>query len=343
MELNHEKAVSVVVVCGLPGAGKSEICRNLTKDPGCEWIEYDAIEAEMLMQLHSQQDQDQSTHLKTAEDEACSLELEAWRWTRMRSLEKIEAILQRHEADESDASELVRVVVDDNFHLRSMRKRVHQLCLRYSSLYPIYFGVIWVDTSLPTCYDRNRNRAAAVNELVIQKLALSAEPPLLREERPKRNRNLGPFLWESACIRVSGETVAFSDSLAKIREFVVTLSASVDRIRDDRPEHESRLASDRLITQKSSRHSLDLMLRRCVKAVAQHHPALGRYANQVRQSVLAKSRDTSPASLVVDGSSRHGYEVFADEFCSLPAVLEWKYSERLQLQTLIRDAAIGGS
>lgn len=327
--------VVVVCVAGIPCSGKSELCRNLDSD--WDWIEYDNLEDQQLQELLTTRNA--SLNLSNFSVDESSLSLEAWRRTRTVALETLEALLRQRQSESGENARTTKyVILDDTFHLRSMRRNVYQICLRYSSVRPIYFGVVWVETSLATCLDRNRRRSRAhVDDDVIRKLSQHAERPLLLKDRPERNPNLGQHAWESACLHVSGETDALHDSTASVRDFVVSLELVSESLRDDRLERESRSEGDRQITQRSFLHCLDLSLRRCVKAVASSHPSLGGRANQIRQSILSRS----PEKLDVwttDQLSAAASE-FWSELSELPAVTEWDDDEHNRVKASVQEAA----
>jgi tRNA uridine 5-carbamoylmethylation protein Kti12 len=328
--------VVVVCVAGIPCSGKSEICRNLGKD--WKWIEYDDLESQQLQELLTTQDSTNESHRSVDES---NLSLTAWRNARKIALETLEELLRKAEGD--GAVETLRtrtqyVILDDNFHLRSMRRDVYQMCLRYSSSCLVYFGVVWVETSLATCLDRNGRRSRVhVDEAVIRKLAQHAERPLLRKDRPDQNPKLGQHLWESACLLVSGEDETIPEATTTVRDFVASLKLTYESLRDDRLEREYRSDGDRRITQQSFLHRLDLSLRRCVKAVAASDPGLGGHANQIRQGILSRSPDRFKDWNVCQLSSA-GSE-FWSELSKLPTVMEWDDAEYERVKTLVQEAA----
>lgn len=327
--------VVVVCVAGIPCSGKSEICRNLDSD--WEWIEYDDLQSDLLQELLTTQD---ATNPSTCLVDESSLSLEAWRKTRKVALSKLEASLRQAESEVADALRTKHVILDDNFHLRSMRRDVYRICLRYSSFCSIYFGVVWVETSLATCVDRCQRRLKVhVDEAVIRKLAQLSEPPLLREDRPDQKPSLGQHAWESACLHVSGENEALEESTASVRDFVTSLKLISESLRDDRLERESRSEGDRRSTQQSFLHCLDLSLRRCVKAVASSHPSLGGRANQIRQAILSQPHDHFD-DWTMDQLSAASSE-FLSELSKLPAVKEWDDAEHERVKAVVQEAAQG--
>ena len=123
----------VVLLCGVPGAGKSHFARefvNLLMERGerCHLLSFDDFEMP--------RDRWDETTFKSS---------------RITALEKIKDTL---EASNNDSVESVKLVVDDLMYLSSMRHEVYRLARDLN----IPIAVIWVNTSLETCLRRNSTR-----------------------------------------------------------------------------------------------------------------------------------------------------------------------------------------
>ena len=254
--------VIVLLLGGLPGAGKSCVSRrlherilrgnlppppeqrirantaddddptkphqNTSHDPTCCWLDScHVIEYDQLQQQQQQQRNDRNKPEDT---------IQAWRQARVEAVQALQEQLQQHDDDYDDdvpttATQPRRqrrppsnqpqppkrhlIVLDDNFHLRSMRHDIYQVCFRHqqaimqhepkpettmtrnnkdndndsddnndqdgaATLY--YFCVAWLDTPLDLCVQRNQERAlsgsaTAVEPAVLEKLHQSAQPP----------------------------------------------------------------------------------------------------------------------------------------------------------------------
>jgi predicted kinase len=90
------KSTTVLLLCGLPGSGKSELARQIITQEqrsdahrrgACVWIEYDSIQ--------------QQLQLEKSSCSSCSSSLEAWRRTRQVALDKLkEELLERNDDDD---------------------------------------------------------------------------------------------------------------------------------------------------------------------------------------------------------------------------------------------------
>ncbi|KAF0707139.1 hypothetical protein AaE_013751 [Aphanomyces astaci] len=113
----------VLVLCGLPGAGKSSFCRALASHcqsndtMSIEWICYDDIFDDS--RGHDNEKFDPST----------------WRDLRMAVVDRVQSSL-RSLAVNAVGKPLLVFLLDDNMYYRSMRKRFHQLaqiCAQYTT------------------------------------------------------------------------------------------------------------------------------------------------------------------------------------------------------------------
>ena len=148
---NNEPAiqVSVLLLCGIPGSGKSSLCRSISEHYAAEesslhfhkilQIEYDAITSRLV--VSGSQDKNQ---IFAEPDEnlekAClsSIELEAWRETRTVALNLLrDELLSAVQVRTNERDEMkpwpyrVLIIMDDNFYLRSMRRDVYKVCQRF--------------------------------------------------------------------------------------------------------------------------------------------------------------------------------------------------------------------
>lgn len=366
--LHGDGATVVLLVCGLPGSGKSYLCRQLadswfegTRIPrtgSCHWLEYDAIEADLRREMrvkHTESDGASGSRRDEPVDDGIALE--AWRMARGAALIQLEDLLLQDNptaaSDDDDPPKDRWIILDDNFHLRSMRKRVHQHCVRCSSPQTtIYFGVVWVDTSLETCLERNRQRPHPVPESVIRKLAQAGEPPVPLCHRPEGNPQKGPFAWEAACLSVSGESRDLQWTLDAIRSFVSALPMLFDCVRpllEPELDDEQERQRQRALTRHSVRHRADLLLRRCVRAAAVWHPPLGRRCNGIRRNLLEEQPWGVTADDIDGGAERSAGSNADTDVCArfwsmLHPLLpdDWTESQRRRLGEAIRAVGLTG-
>jgi tRNA uridine 5-carbamoylmethylation protein Kti12 len=302
----------------------------------CHLIEYDALQESLT------DNDDDETNV-----------LEAWRQTRGVALQDFQKVLTecvggdvaverfemqtqtQTETEQSILSSLV--ILDDNFHLPSMRKQVYQTCQkvvaasRYehgssggnnsnsnnSSSVGIYFGIVYVDTAVALCLERNRQRQRAqavvgvVPDEVIIKMQVTLQPP------PAPNA-----FWEQATgavLHIDGNgnrsqsrhenesehhndehndndnetTEQHADNVQRVLKFAATLCQQPEcRVPPpvDPAVEEERLAAERKRTAASVAHSTDQSLRQLVSVVAQIRPAAAAHANSIRQACLQRAK-----------------------------------------------------
>jgi tRNA uridine 5-carbamoylmethylation protein Kti12 len=159
--------------------------------------------------------------------------------------------------------------MDDNFHLRGMRKQIHRLLLKYR---PIKFGLVWMEASLDVCLERNRDRERQIPEHVILKMESTFEPPRAAWEN----------YWMTATSKTSTETVV---------DFIEQCSEIVDLPEVTDPEQQE---ADRAKTLQNQQHCWDKMLRSWVGQVAKHDKQLARGANMARKVLLQRMKAPNP-------------------------------------------------
>jgi tRNA uridine 5-carbamoylmethylation protein Kti12 len=284
--------VAVIVLCGLPASGKSCLAKRLQQHlqsnaddqeeddrlelsptpkrkrslcSTCHLIEYDAVQESLL-----------------ADDSIADDELKAWRKTRQVALQSLQDVLAKRK-DEAMSSV---VLLDDNFHLSSMRKQIYQTCQRAvaakadSTNLSLYFGIVHVDTPAAVCLQRNRQRARAVPDKVISNMASTLEPPLTSSTSS---------YWEQTVLAVNGVSSNVDHAMHQVLAFVETLSQSTAPVPPpiDPAVEQERLRAERQSTASSMTHSLDQQLRQLVGIVARFRPEAAAFANQMRRVALS--------------------------------------------------------
>lgn len=283
--------ISVVLLAGLPASGKSTLAREIEErfnedDRTCGdaetptrtetfrelvHIEYDVIEDDLLSSVDTDRG---DTH--GVEEAIGSRRRDAWNQARQKAVERMETEIRkiriRKESPPADSSSTfispstgrdVIILMDDNFHLRGMRKQIHRLLLNYK---PIRFGIIYLETPLDVCLERNSKRSGSrqIPKYIIEKMNFSFEPPRAA--------------WE-VC---STKTVVNND-FEEIIKFIEECPSIVDL-----PDviDEKQQAEDRAKTLESEIHSLDKLLRSYVGRVAKVDKRLAKRANLAKKTVL---------------------------------------------------------
>jgi tRNA uridine 5-carbamoylmethylation protein Kti12 len=325
-EERPSSSVVVLLMCGLPASGKSSLAKRVREQvqvqskssnnlyhanrdrfriSTCHLIEYDALQESLLA------DGDTDT-------------LEAWRQTRSVALQDFQRVLTECVTivETTDVHELSLssslVILDDNFHLPSMRKQVYQTCQKVvashvhvhdnsNSSVHVYFGIVYVDTPVELCLERNQQRqrhgqraqgVMPVPNDVIRKMQDTLQPP------PVPNA-----FWEQAAAVLhfdgSNETEQH-DKVQRVLEFAATLwqqqESKVPPPVDPAVEQE-RLAAERKRTAASIAHLMDQSLRQLVSVVAQVRPAAASHANRMRQACLQQAKKEQLAKCNPDHSA----------------------------------------
>lgn len=164
---------ALVLLCGLPAAGKTTLSRILLDHIRAWRLPVDPIHVRF----------DDDTDFGGDE-----FSPEAWRQARSASEARVaRALLYGGEKDG-----MTRLVIaDDNMHYRGMRRRHFRLARDAGAA----FAILFVDCSTTECLARNAVRGGrdAVPDRVIERMAASIQPP-----RPEE------FPWERGTIRVQG-------------------------------------------------------------------------------------------------------------------------------------------
>jgi len=241
---------TVILLCGLPGSGKSSLAQQLVQkwhqDVVLHHIEYDALQDA----LHDDN--------KDA--------LQAWRASRLEAIQQLCNLLELKESSV--------ILMDDNFYLRSMRKQIWQVCRSHATHCRVYFGIIWLDTPLPICLQRNQQRQRSVDDETIVRMSQTQELP-------------------SQEISFERSSLVVKDDAKDVLDFVFSRPQKSDSLEPpiDPAIEQERLEQERQRTLNSIRHQVDQALRHCVKLVAQIDPQLAGQANQIRKELLFLQQD----------------------------------------------------
>jgi tRNA uridine 5-carbamoylmethylation protein Kti12 len=248
-------STTVILFGGLPASGKSTLARKV-KDYFLQsnfervvvHLEYDALEDLIVSQQHEEEER-----------------RDAWNQARRVAVHELEQQLLEH-GRRAESSAPLLILMDDNFHLRGMRKQIHRLLLQYR---PVNFGLVWMELPVEECLERNRQRERQIPEHVISKMHATIE-------RPKA-------AWENYWMSATDTT-----SLEYLIEFVEMCSDIVDLPEIVDPVQQE---ADRVQTLKNQRHNWDKLLRTWVGQVAKHDKQLARGANMARKELLQRAKD----------------------------------------------------
>eukprot|EP00644_Phytophthora_capsici_P004152 jgi/Phyca11/109662/e_gw1.17.588.1 len=261
----------LVLVCGLPGAGKTTLVKQLV-----------ATACSISSRLHERISFDDlyEQHV-TAEGKPGEFDPEKWKMCQQDMLKRLV------------------LLVDDNFQYRSLRKRFFHLTAKLNC----GFGVLYVDVPLDICRERNagRNKREQVPSEVFERMAAAFEPPNGRQNS-----------WEVNTRQFTGARDANIDEVVNALVLQAEQELKVLHVlRLDREKEEAQQCRDRLATEQSVLHLVDLQLRQWISTQLKSEEALplGVTKSQLA-SQLNKRRKSYLASLKRSpGSTPDGFSI----------------------------------
>lgn len=306
--MSSNNTAHVLLLCGLPGSGKSSLARSLKESNVDTFdrilhIEYDSITREQLQTQQQTENDNEDVFTKDS--------LEAWRASRNIALEQLSQQLETHLESNDTSTPSLLIIMDDNFHLRSMRKNVHQLCASHASNNEnqVYLLIVWLNTPLSTCLERNEQRQGnnRVPSEVISSMAFEAPDP-------------NKASWEEGWIHchnakdISLHTILNHSQVVKPPPPPVDLEA---------------LERERQRTRESILHTYDGCLRSWVAVVARIRRQDAGKANAARKNILQSLRKDD---INMDSAARV-VNCFVEQACSSS---EWTDEEITQLKTAMQ-------
>ncbi|EQC38437.1 hypothetical protein SDRG_04146 [Saprolegnia diclina VS20] len=251
---------AILVLCGLPGAGKSTFARAL------------ADAALRTYEVHYISFDDVFVARFAANDGSFAPE----QWKDAVAAIYVEVELALAAASMSGKPRVL--LLDDNMYYRSMRKKYLQLCRQRN----VGFGVIHVDTPPDLCRARNAARPNPVPDVVFRRMQALFQPP-----RPSAQP------WEARSIVIDLSTAdstphALCAALAMIAEAVA--APEVDTAQESMLEKERSRAA----TIASVLHRADLVLRQLVGSILRDAkesnttslPTLAKHLARAKEAVL---------------------------------------------------------
>lgn len=225
----------IVLLCGLPGAGKSTLANYIVEHvPNTKRIEYDQLSN-------------------------ADASIESWRAAR----EDAMAVLHQS----IDLFDLI--LLDDNFYLRSMRKDIARSLQERTD---VYFGMIYLQSDVLTCLERNRNRARTIPESIIRSMADRMEPP----------RDASPYYWDVNVLQLDTSNVDVVHDWDTIQDFIRHKLGPIPY-----PTVPTMTPAPLTLAQRRDAH-----WRLLVRTIGQSHPRLAPFANQARKHCLQSNDST---------------------------------------------------
>eukprot|EP00927_Polykrikos_kofoidii_P074270 TRINITY_DN70256_c0_g1_i1.p1 TRINITY_DN70256_c0_g1~~TRINITY_DN70256_c0_g1_i1.p1 ORF type:complete len:373 (+),score=55.52 TRINITY_DN70256_c0_g1_i1:127-1245(+) len=161
-----EAEVCLLLVCGLPGCGKTSFCRAIVEKFAslrqasfdCQHVCYDDLEVECRVALSNSGDK---------------FDPAAWRLSRKKAVDVVRECVTKRSNDRT-TSRLV-LILDDNMYYRSMRRNWYHLAIENR----FAFRQVFLQASVQTCLERNSGRPpiSQVPEFSIRHMAEVFEWP----------------------------------------------------------------------------------------------------------------------------------------------------------------------
>lgn len=364
---------AVILFTGLPASGKSTLAQKLqerfyhnttdnsetstTKTEGnfCHrliHIEYDVLEDFLLPSTD-----------ENFEVNNCGVwnrRREAWNKARQKAMEQMGQEIQKNvkekkisslDLNNTTSSQTLNatpspstiILMDDNFHLRGMRKQIHRLLLRYQ---PIRFGILHVQTPINVCLERNRIRAGLrrVPDDIILKMDAAFESPRATWEV---NSTMTINYSNSSNCYVYDEDESFTaqTTIDKIIKFIECCPTIVDTTGSEKDLEQQ--AIDRTKTLESQIQKIDKLLRSYVGRVAKFDKAYAGAANAGRKQLMQEFK--AGRSLIEVDNKNKSVNRLLDAFLDLVVPVdtisdnsnsEHDYILRLQLQNTLKDLSL---
>lgn len=283
----------MLLLCGLPASGKSTFARALCDAHGrqgggiaaCVAADFDDVRHVDYDALACDAGGDDGA-AAGAEDDAPlgPSDRAAWRAGRARALDVLRDALDRA----ADAGSSPLVILDDNFHLRSMRREVYRACQERIAQHPsrlaVGFATLHFATPPEACLRRNaaRRGRARVPDDVVSRMATVLEPPDVTKACASFERfHVAINNAEDAFDEAAG---GIEDCLRRARRHPITPK------QEPSPEEAARSARQREETLQCQTQRADRLLRRLVGAVGRVDKTRSREANDARKEILATAR-----------------------------------------------------
>jgi len=314
-------AIDVLLLCGLPGSGKSTLASSIVQYylkksayyQNVVKIEYDLISQGISNNYGANSPENNEATFS-------SQDLEAWRETRTEALLLLQKELStglynanRQEGvvcDDAKVSQMpyrMLILMDDNFHLRSMRRDVYKACQDFiikckcnadsspvanpNIVMNIGLSVVHVNTALDECISNNEQRINTphyIPQRIITNMSQTLEPP--DAEKAK---------FEAFSIDTAQWDTNSSEFYNQLDDCLRS-SICKNPIQPPPPVKSSeQLEEERLATLQSRLHRMDLLLRALVSTTCKTDTCktdrkLAKVANDARKTILSECKnDTS--------------------------------------------------
>ena len=320
---------SILLFCGLPGSGKSTVARDVahiyskcvdiedsvTQKDTVVIIDYDAI---------AEKESRSDGFDNNSGSQFTSNDLEAWRKSRITALDLLKNTLSVHFSSANNDDSTMLVVMDDNFHLRSMRRDVYRACQDFLVTAPdaiISFSIAYISTPLHVCLERNESREGKhhIPSHVITRMDATIEPP--DESKPYASFEKFHITINNAS--QSGiERKIFDDIEQCINESLQSpIQAKKECSAEEIAQTERERELQRIETFKCKMQRIDLLLRKLVGAVGRVDKKRSKEANGTRKDIIGRVRMMDNVHSVSD---EYIVQQFACKMLGIDASDDWQ-------------------
>lgn len=289
-----QNKASILLLCGLPGSGKSTIARDaahvyrkcadveasVTQKDKVVIIDYDAI---------AEKESNGAGFDNSSGSQFTSNDLEAWRKSRITALDLLKNTLSVHFSSANKDDSTLLVVMDDNFHLRSMRREVYRACQDFLATAPdaiISFSIAYISVPLHVCLARNDLREGKhhIPSHVITRMDATIEPPDV--SKPYASFEKFHITIRNTSQNEIGRNI-FDDIEQCINESLQSpIRAKKECSAEEMAQIEQERERQRVETFKCKMQRIDLLLRKLVGAVGRADKKRSKEANETRKDII---------------------------------------------------------
>lgn len=274
-----------------------------------------------------------------------STDLKAWRESRVKALESLKDTLINHFTCGNNTSSLL-ILMDDNFHLRSMRRDVYRTCQEIlatpltdttdHSQPQISFSSVYLSIPLEVCLQRNSLRSGKerIPTDVIKRMASAIEPPDETKQYASFERfhvsidNSVEILDADCCLKDNQTLHAMDYCFKKAQQSPISPKNELSREEIAKLEHQR--IHQREETLKCQIQQIDQLLRKLVGAVGRVEKKRSREANETRKMIMEDIRKRDP----IDTSNETVVQEFAGFILGSEMNSDWHCLENPLAQSI---------
>jgi len=293
---------------GLPASGKSTFAKSLLNVQNKKHnttnkndtpitsqfdkiivIDYDSITQELYLNNNETNTGSKDGIHNSSFD---NIDLESWRKTRVTALANLKDILSIYFTEDTTDSSIL-ILMDDNFHLRSMRRDIYRTCQEILAIHTqakIGFSIVYFQTPFKVCIERNNTRSgkACIPIDVMRRMDTTIEPP--DASKPYAS-------FERFSISINNKANDADDNIHTDDIYTCikqSLQSPILPKSELSSEEVAKIEEQRILQQEATRkchiQQIDQLLRKLVGAVGRIEKKKSREANEIRKSIMDRIR-----------------------------------------------------